>query len=135
MPNYQQGKIYSIRSRSRPELIYVGSTTQTLSKRMVGHRAPNSNCVSKQIIAIGDSYIELIENYPCVDKNQLLARENRYMRGIDCLNKQLAIADCPHGRQQNNCKECHGSSICEHIDKEAHVKIVLVLKSANIIEC
>ena len=114
MPNYQNSKVYSIRSLSRPELIYVGSTTQTLSMRMAGHRVPNSNCVSKEIIAIGDAYIELIENFPCSDKNQLLARENRYMRGLDCLNKHSAIADCPHGRQQSKCIQCHGSSICEH---------------------
>ena len=113
MPNYQNSKVYSIRSLSRPELIYVGSTTQPLSKRMVQHRSALT-CVSKEIIDIGDAYIELIENYPCVDKNQLLARENRYMRGLDCLNKHSAIADCPHGRKQNNCVECHGSSICEH---------------------
>ncbi len=114
MPNYQQGKVYSIRSLSRPDLIYVGSTTQALSKRMGEHRAPASKCISKQIINIGDAYIELIENYPCNDKNQLLARENSYMRGLECLNKQLAIVDCPHGRQQNQCVECHGASICEH---------------------
>ena len=119
MPNYQNSKVYSIRSLSRPELIYVGSTTQTLSKRMGEHRSTNSNCVSKEIINIGDAYIELIENYPCVDKNQLLARENRYMRGIDCLNKRSAIADCPHGKIQNYCVECHGSQICEHNKKKS----------------
>ena len=114
MPNYQNSKVYSIRSLSRPDLIYIGSTTQTLSKRMGEHRTPSSNCVSKEIIAIGDAYIELIENYPCNDKNQLLARENSYMRGLDCLNKRLAIDDCPHGREQNQCVDCGGSGICTH---------------------
>ena len=113
MPNYQNSKVYSIRSLSRPELIYVGSTTQPLSKRMVQHRSALT-CVSKEIIDIGDAYIELIENYPCNDKNQLLARENRYMRGLNCLNKKLAIQDCPHGRKQYDCVECHGSGICVH---------------------
>ena len=112
MPNYQNGKVYSIRSLSRPELIYIGSTTQTLSQRMTGHR--RDTCACREIIDIGDAYIELIENYPCVDKNQLLARENRYMRGLDCLNKHLAIADCPHGRQHSMCIECHGVGICIH---------------------
>ena len=114
MPNYQQGKIYSIRSRSRPELIYIGSTTQPLSKRMVGHRAPSYKCSSKEIINVGDSYIELIENFPCADKYELCARENRHMRALECVNKQSAVDDCPHGRIQNACIECGGSSMCEH---------------------
>ena len=114
MPNYQQGKIYSIRSRSRPELIYIGSTTQPLSKRMVGHRAPSSKCSSKEIVDVGDSYIELIENFPCADKYELCARENRHMRALECVNKQSAVDDCPHGRIQNACIECGGSQICEH---------------------
>ena len=114
MPNYQNSKVYSIRSLSRPELIYVGSTTQTLSQRMVKHRKASSTCASKEIITIGDAYIELIENYPCNDKNELLARENRYIRGLDCLNKQLALNDCPHGRKHNECVECHGRGICVH---------------------
>ena len=120
MPNYQNGKVYSIRSLSRPELIYVGSTTQTLSMRMTQHRTPSSTCVSREIINIGDAYIELIENYPCNDKNQLLARENRHMRGLECLNKRLGIADCPHGRIQNYCVECHGSGICIHNKQKSH---------------
>ena len=114
MPNYQNSKVYSIRSLSRPELIYVGSTTQTLSQRMTGHRAPSSKCTSKKIIDIGDSYIELIENYPCADKNELGARENHHMRTIECVNRQYAINDCPHGGKQGDCIECGGSQICEH---------------------
>ena len=121
MPNYQNSKVYSIRSLSRPELIYVGSTTQPLSKRMGQHRT-DKGCVSKEIIAIGDAYIELIENYPCVDKNQLLARENSYMRGLDCLNKHSAIDDCPHGKKQNQCVECHGRGICEHQKRRSECK-------------
>ena len=36
--NYQNGKIYTIRSRSRPDLIYVGSTIQSLSTRFGEHK-------------------------------------------------------------------------------------------------
>ena len=115
MPNYQQGKIYSIRSHSRPDLIYIGSTTQPLSKRMGLHRDVSSRCSSKEIIAVGDAYIELIENFPCNDKYELNARENRHMRAIEnVVNRQSAQADCPHNRQQNQCKECGGAGICEH---------------------
>ena len=38
MPNYQDGQIYTIRCRTDNTLIYVGSTTMTLSRRMAYHR-------------------------------------------------------------------------------------------------
>lgn len=113
MPNYQQGKIYSIRSLSRPDLIYIGSTIQPLSKRMGHHRTVKS-CSSREITNIGDAYIELLENYPCNDIYALKSRENYHMRNSICVNKNLAIDDCPHGIQSSQCKKCDGSSICEH---------------------
>ena len=113
MPNYQLGKIYTVRSRSRRDLVYVGSTTQPLSKRMAMHRSVK-NCSSKVIVDIGDSYIELIENFPCADKYELGARENQHMRALVCVNKQSAVDDCPHGKTQSRCVECNGRGLCEH---------------------
>ena len=89
--NYQNGKIYTIRSRSSPDLIYVGSTIQSLSVRMGMHRNPSSRCSSKQIIELSDAYIELLETYPCLNVDELRRRENYHMRSIDCVNKKLAI--------------------------------------------
>jgi hypothetical protein len=114
MPNYQQGVIYTIRSRSREDLIYIGSTTQKLSTRFGKHKGNASRCSSRQIIELGDAYIELLETYPCNNRNELVARENFHMRSIDCVNKRSAIDDCSHGRQQAMCIECNGKSICEH---------------------
>ena len=34
MPDYKQGKIYTVRCKTDDTLIYVGSTTQPLSERM-----------------------------------------------------------------------------------------------------
>jgi hypothetical protein len=90
MPNYDNGKIYSIRSYSRPDLIYVGSTTQPLSKRFGGHKKTKNSTSSKQIIAIGDAYIELIENYSCNSKEELDRREGQIIRSMDCVNKYIA---------------------------------------------
>ncbi len=112
--NYQNGKIYTISSRSRPDLIYVGSTIQSLSTRFGMHKKPSNDCSSKQIIALSDSYIELLETYPCQNIEELQRRENYHMRSIDCVNKKLAIDDCPHGRIHAYCKDCHGASICDH---------------------
>ena len=95
MVNYQNGKIYCIRSRSRPELVYVGSTTQTLSKRLGKHKAPSNHCSSKQIVAVGDAYIELIETHPCDNKEQLLRREGQIMRSMTCVNERIAGPPTP----------------------------------------
>jgi tRNA A37 threonylcarbamoyltransferase TsaD len=88
-PNYANGKIYTIRSRSRPDLVYVGSTTQTLAVRLGGHKVPSNHCRSKQIIELGDSYIELYENYACTGKDELNRREGEVMRSMDCVNLNI----------------------------------------------
>ena len=76
MPNYDNGKIYSIRSYSRPDLVYIGSTTEQLSKRFYQHKKPSNKVKSsKKIIDLGDAYIELIENYSCNSKEELHRRE------------------------------------------------------------
>jgi hypothetical protein len=38
MPDYKQGKIYTIRCKTDDPLIYVGSTTQSLCERLAKHR-------------------------------------------------------------------------------------------------
>ena len=43
MPNYQDGKIYTIRCRNDDSLIYVGSTTQMLCKRFQSHKCNKTN--------------------------------------------------------------------------------------------
>jgi len=90
MPNYQDAMIYTIRSLSREDLIYVGSTCARLSKRFHGHKHSSNTCSSKQIIDLNDSYIELYENFPCNSKNELLKREGEIIRSLDCVNKCIA---------------------------------------------
>ena len=91
MPNYQHGKIYSIRSILRPDLVYIGSTTRKLSERFGEHKRIKSNeCNSKKIIDIGDAYIELLEDCPRNNKEQLLKREGELIRSNHCVNKQIA---------------------------------------------
>jgi len=89
MPNYQNGKIYSIRSHSRPDLVYVGSTCRRLSERFSKHKIASNTASSKQIIELGDAYIELIENYACGSKEELNRREGELIRSMDCVNKRI----------------------------------------------
>ena len=88
MPNYRNSKLYSIRSISNPELVYIGATVQPLYLRYSEHKRRKAGTV-KQIIDLGDSYIELIENYPCDNKEQLSKREGELIRSMNCVNKQI----------------------------------------------
>jgi pyruvate/2-oxoacid:ferredoxin oxidoreductase beta subunit len=109
MPNYQNGKIYTIRSRSRHDLVYVGSTTQTLSKRFGEHITLRNPTASKHIVDIGDAYIELIENCPCSNREELNRREGEVMRSMDCVNKQVPGRTKQEWRQdhQERLKQNH----------------------------
>lgn len=93
-----KGFIYIIRSKSSP-LVYYGSTTQKLlSNRMSGHRSKykqwlagiTRNCTSFQILAIGDAYIELVEEVEVETKQHLHALEGKYQRENECVNKCVA---------------------------------------------
>ena len=83
-PNFQDGKIYSIRSH-QTEKIYIGSTTQSLSQRFSNHK--RLTCSSREIMQFADAYIELIEMFPCANKIQLHRREGELIRTMDCVNK------------------------------------------------
>lgn len=88
MPDYSKGKIYQIISPNHP-LPYIGSTTVALSKRMTEHRRLR-DCSSRIIIDAGDAYIELIEEFPCDNKEQLNKREGEVIRARECVNRRVA---------------------------------------------
>jgi len=91
MPDYSKGKIYIIRSPNTPA-VYIGATVCPLAKRMYEHRQPNQKCSSKQVIDEGRAYIELLEDFPCERKEQLLKREGELIRATaNCVNKQGQI--------------------------------------------
>ena len=89
MPDYQNSKIYTIRTKLNPDLIYIGSTTQNLCDRFSKHKCPTSNCKSKEIINLGRpyAYIELYENYPCNNREELLKRHGEIVRSLNCVNR------------------------------------------------
>ena len=77
--------------------VYVGSTCQPLSKRMVCHRSdankPNRQhyplYTKMKEYGIENFYIELIEAYPCVNNEELRKREGPYIREFGTLNKRI----------------------------------------------
>jgi molecular chaperone DnaK (HSP70) len=96
MNKFQQGKIYTIRSH-QTDKIYIGSTIDGLSRRLSGHRNKykiylsdkKNNLASFEILKYPDYYIELLESFPCDNKNELHRREGELIRSMDCVNKMV----------------------------------------------
>lgn len=84
MVNYNNGKIYKIVCDITNKT-YYGSTSNTLSKRMVQHRS-SKRCVSNEMT---NPKIYLVEDVPCDRKEQLLKRERFYIENNECINKRI----------------------------------------------
>jgi hypothetical protein len=84
---YHKSKIYTIRSY-QTDKYYIGSTCDALHKRLYGHRRnyksyldnKNNFISSFDILKYEDHYIELLEDYKCESKNELLKREGELIR-------------------------------------------------------
>ncbi len=78
MPNYSNGKIYTIRNRIDDPKIYVGSTIQALYSRFSSHKL---NCKTSKYCGLlykeiddnnwNDWYIEFYENYSSNNRKEL----------------------------------------------------------------
>jgi hypothetical protein len=96
-PNYSNGKIYMIVSK-HTDLCYIGSTTQTLKKRLAGH---HKQTTSIQVLKYGDCEIQLLEKYPCNNKTELETRERFYIQNIKCCNKCVPTRTRSEYRKDN----------------------------------
>ena len=99
---YQKGKIYKITDVGYNKC-YIGSTIEPLSNRMAKHRCHYKGHYKglKQEFymkcfelfnefGLENCKIELIEEYPCNSRMELLRREGEYIKSIECVNKQIA---------------------------------------------
>ena len=99
MERYQKGKIYTLRSNATDKY-YVGSTCLPLSKRLYKHKTyykdfqnGKGNYISSfDILEHDDCYIELLEEYPCSSKDELLKREGELQRQFieETVNRYIA---------------------------------------------
>ena len=118
MPDYQKGKIYRIVSNVC-DLVYYGSTCETLSRRLSEHRADyklylngkDKYITSFEIIEKGNYEIVLVENYPCNSKVELKSRERFYIENNECVNKYIP------GRTQKEWVEENPEKIKEYKKK------------------
>ena len=105
--NYQNSKIYKLVSDAT-DAIYIGSTTQSLSKRLSKHKSSYKLYVDKKYNYVtsfelfkleSPVHIILIQNFPCENKEELHARERYYIENESCLNRYIP------GRTQQEYKK------------------------------
>ena len=112
---YENGKIYKIIDLAYTEQ-YFGSTIQPLCARMALHRSEYKKKLNDGIsrcssFILFDKYtphgckIELVEEFPCSSKSELLKREGYYIQSNNCVNKQVA------GRTHNEYMEMNKERI------------------------
>lgn len=84
MPDYQNSKIFALRSPSVPDEMFIGYTTTRLSTRLANLKSnykkyENNNDIGQydpafEMLKYTDVYIDLIESYPCNSVEELKAR-------------------------------------------------------------
>jgi hypothetical protein len=94
MPDYSKAKIYRVFCGDDE---YIGSTTRPLSERMYGHRnrfkdgkTSTTSCLIFQKHGLENTKIELIEEFPCENVEQLHKREGEIQRERECVNRRIA---------------------------------------------
>ena len=94
MPDYSKGKIYKITAKNADEGdVYIGSTICKLNVRYNLHKykqSCNSNIIFNKY-GIDNCYIELIKDFPCETKNELLTEEAKYIKEFECVNKYTPL--------------------------------------------
>ena len=112
MKDYKLTKMYMLIS-PHTNLVYVGHTTQDLSKRHYEHKQKSNKCNSKQIIDFGDSKIILICKYPCNDAEEARQEEQRHidLNKENCVNCMRAYNSIEYN------KECQKQYYIENADK------------------
>jgi hypothetical protein len=93
MVNYNEGKIYKIVNDVN-DIIYIGSTTAKLAKRMTYYRTitnPKDKSFYNAMKEIGTEHFKiiLVKNFPCNSKAELAAEEYKIMKEYEKDNVEL----------------------------------------------
>ena len=131
MNRYQNGKIYKIVDVGYNKC-YIGSTCESLSKRMERHRKcyklyQHNGKVDTRARLLFEEFgvenckIELIENYACESKEELLRKEGQFIQCMECVNK------CVAGRTPQEYKQQHKEHY-KQLQKERYEKNKNVIK-------
>ena len=113
-----QGKIYMLSSPDHP-LVYVGSTIQSISRRMSRHRGKSNTCRSRELFEkCGDTVqVDILEQVDVSDRKELLQHEIRYLKKYadKVVNKIMPLRNRKQHYQDNidKMREYHRSRYAE----------------------
>jgi len=115
MNKYSESKIYKI-INSKTNLIYIGSTTNSLFNRFNSHLHAYNNgnltTTARKLfdIDINSCSIELIQNFPCNNRRELQLQEGKFIKIFQpyVVNKKI------EGRTQKEYKNEHKREIAEY---------------------
>ena len=127
--DYKNGKIYQILNTINDEC-YIGSTCQKLSQRLAKHRKSVNSKDKKHLrlyqamreTGIDKFYIELVEECPCDNIEQLRAIEGNYTRQLGTLNHRIEARKKPQYTKDTK-------------ENKKEYNMNLRLNNSNLIEC
>jgi len=119
--SYQNGKLYRIWSLDTND-IYVGSSCDTLSNRFCKHKSHYkkwkegdkrrycSSYILFDQVGVENCKIELIKNFPCNSKTELIREEGKVMREY----KDIIVNKIQSGRTKKEYNEEYKKKIAEN---------------------
>lgn len=128
--DYKNGKIY--RLVCGLNTFYVGSTTQSLAKRVYCHKQDYKagKCPHRYTMVDDWNNVEiiLVEFYPCDSKDELYKRERYWIEELKpCGNKQIPCRTMEEWYQENREKELERQKKY----REANTEKILKWREAN----
>lgn len=126
MPDYSLGKIYKITNDENES--YYGSTTQKLTYRFSNHKSSirgNKYSAGAKIVLEGTNpKIELVENFSCKTRNELLLRESWYIKNNKCVNIHLPLYDKEDTEKAKKKRKEYMKSYCKEWYKNNKKRMV-----------
>ena len=133
MKIYAVGRVYKI-TNSIDDLVYIGATGDTLSRRMTGHRVDCKRGKTTalhshmRLIGVDKFSIILIEQLINCTKEQLRAKEDYFIKEFNSVNvglngKYEDFGICLHNIDRRYCILCKGSQTCSHNREKRKCKI------------
>ena len=131
---YKNAKIYKITDIGYNKC-YIGSTCENLSQRMARHRQNHKKaeewntkttcCLLFDEYGMDNCKIELIETYPCENREQLLKQEGYHIKNTDCVNRCVAGRTINEWKEDNQehyqqMRKEYSEKNKEHISKKSH---------------
>ena len=127
---YQNAKIYKIVTENSNQ-IYIGSTTESLKRRLQKHecayRNQNGDGSSNIILRQGGYSIQLIKDFPCNSRGELAREEGVYIQSMDCINLLVAGRTRQetleaYYKKHNKKLDCECGGKFTHQSKAIHLK-------------